>query len=278
MRKASFAVALAASFGLVLAGGSFASASPGATGAECPAGAAAITGLSFTVNGQPASTSGLVINGVMPGAVVVASFTVAPGCTAVPLNFSAYNAVAAVANAGNVGAQTLRSNASGTFGAGAHTLSIVVPNCFFQIDLYRGALVSQWDLLDLLSFSGNSTRQMLGNATGGSTACQSNSGGTTITVTPPVTTSPPPSLAVIPTTPSTPTVVAGVQTSPAPAAALAAPAPAQSVRSAPVANVAGLPSTSTTSRSGVPGLDLAGLGFILLGAAMLFRRAAVAER
>ena len=285
MRKAAMGLAFAASLILMGSGGSPASASPGAAGTECPAGTAAITGLSFTVNGQPTAMSGLVIGGVMSGNTVTASFTVAPGCTAVPFNFSAYDAVAAIANAGNVSQQMLRSNATGTFGAGAHTLTVAVPSCFFQIDLYRGPLVTQWNLPNLLSFfangsfnSGSSLRQMLGNATGGTVACQTAS----VREAPPIPPTTPPTITVtIPaitvTMPTIP-VVLGVQTAPsAPAApaAVAAPVAVQVVTTVPAPNIAGLPSTSTAPRSDLTGI--LGLAFIAVGA-LLLRRSAIRSR
>ena len=210
----------------------------------CPSGAAAITNVAFTVNGTAASIgSGKVIAGVAPGDTVTATFTVAPGCASVPVSFSSFRAPAAFANAGNIGAQTLANFSSGSFASGVHSLSVMVPSCFFQIDAYQGAPVTMWDLATVNTFlAATPTRWMLGVANGGTASCAN----TTTTVTPPA--------------------VLGVQTAPQAPAAVTPAAPPSTVQRAP-ATVSGLPSTSTSSNNGLPalvGLTLIGMGLALI--------------
>ena len=233
------------------------------TAVVCPAGAAAVTNLSFTVNGSLAAIgAGRVVAGVRSGDTVTATFTIAPGCTAVPVSFSSYRAPAPFANAGNIGDQTLFSSASDLFAAGQHSLTVTVPTCFFQIDMYQGSLVTRWDLPTVTTFlAASPTREMLGVANGGTAACTT---ATSPTVTTTVVTT------VTTVTPVTP-VVAGFQQAPAviaPAAIapVSIPAVTASTLAAPtVAGVSALPSTSTAPKVDRDWSILVGLAFVLSG-------------
>jgi len=211
----------------------------------CPSGAAAISSVSFTVNGNAAAVgAGKVIAGVAPGDTVTATFTVAPGCSSIPVAFSSFKAAAAVANAGNIGAQTLANFSSGTFAAGVHTLSVTVPTCFFQIDLYQGAPVTMWDLPTVNTFlAATPTRWMLGVANGGTTSCANTA------------------------TPVTTPAVLGFQSPPQAPSAVTPAGPASPVQAAP-ASVNGLPSTSTASSDHTP-LALLGLALVAIGLMLL---------
>ncbi|HEV3233260.1 MAG TPA: hypothetical protein VG329_01755 [Candidatus Dormibacteraeota bacterium] len=110
-----------------------------ASTATCPTGSAAVTSFSYKVG-----TTSVALNTVKPGDHVLATFTVADGCTDVQVTFAAYNAVPG--HPDNLDGQTLANSTTGHFAAGVHTdaLSIDIP-CAWQADLVTGAVITKFD-------------------------------------------------------------------------------------------------------------------------------------
>lgn len=259
-----------AAFGLVLALNFSGSA---AEAESCPSGSARL------------STWGA-LTGASQGGTASVNFTVAADCN-VQLSLVSYKAPAATFSESDADQQVIFDTATATLAAGPHSLSVSVPNCFFQVDFVFGAAIAHLGPAGSGNFYSAQGR-LISAVNGGTMACAaaapgtgstgdtgSTGGdttpattpgttdtGTTATTTPVVTTQ-----AVTPAGPITWApgfgpggVVASVQT---------APTAVAGSQSAPVVRVANLPSTSTADdNNGVILLGIAsvGLGLVLLRA------------
>jgi LPXTG-motif cell wall-anchored protein len=150
----------------------------GATAATCEAIAVG------TKNTAGAANSRFVLNG---NGTVSATFEVKGDANCqVPVSMAAWTAPDAT-HGRPYDQQKLFSHATGTFGAGKHTLTVKLPNCFYQIDLVRGTSPT--------GPNGSAVyddKLMMGSLHGGTKACE--------TPTPPPTPTPP----TTPQTPATP--------------------------------------------------------------------------
>lgn len=221
------------------------------------------------------------IQGASQGGTASVSFTVAAGCN-VQLSLVSYKAPAAAFSADTASQQTVFDTATATLAAGAHTLSVDVPNCFFQVDFVIGQPITNLGPAgsnNLYSAQG----RLISAINGGTSSCSAatpvtdatgtgstgNQTPVTVTVTPTVTTT---TTTVIPAGPITwapgfgPNgVVASVQTAPTTTATNTGAV--LGTQTAPVM-VASLPSTSTDSGDN-NGAFLLGIASIALGLVLL---------
>jgi hypothetical protein len=223
------------------------------------------------------------IQGASQGGTASVTFTVAADCN-VQLSLVSYQAPAATFSEDTASQQTIFDTATATLAAGAHTLSVDVPNCFFQVDFILGSPIAtlgpagssnfysaQGRLISAMN-GGTASCSAGSNETGGGTDT-TNTGSTgnqipvTVSVTPTVTTT----TTVIPAGPITwapgfgPNgVVASVQTAPATSGNSGA---VLGTQAAPV-SVANLPSTSTDGGDN-NGIRLLGIAAVALGLVLL---------
>ncbi|MEA2709012.1 MAG: serine-aspartate repeat-containing protein [Phycisphaerales bacterium] len=99
----------------------------------------ALTNISYTINGTKTVTT--LSGNVKEGDVVTANFTVKPGKT-VELSLVSYMADAPFSNAGNLQLQLIHDVETGTFGPGAHSLTVVIADCYFQVDFVGGKAIN----------------------------------------------------------------------------------------------------------------------------------------
>jgi len=80
---------------------------------------------------------------VHQGDTVTAQFTVTSGHTDM-FSLVSYTAPGSSFNANDASEQKIYQDSSGVFGPGTHTLTVVVPRCYFQIDFVCGAAIDQF--------------------------------------------------------------------------------------------------------------------------------------
>jgi len=97
--------------------------------------ASAVTGITYSINGG-ASVSTMDGN-VHAGDTVTVNFTVAAGKTVI-VSLVSYEAPAPFSSAENLQDQELFQSATGTFTGGTHSLTVKVPDCYFQLDFVGG--------------------------------------------------------------------------------------------------------------------------------------------
>ncbi len=255
MRKVSTLPGLVALVGLVLA---FYAGGNSAAAWTCPSGMARIS-------------AGGAIAGASQGGTATVNFTVAENCT-LQLSLVSYKAPSASFSASTASQQVIFDSKTMTLGAGAHTLSVSVPNCFFQVDFVFGAPIATLGPAGSSNFYSAQGR-LISGMNGGTASCATttppttgNGGGTGTTGT------------VIPTTTTTTTTTNVIPAGPitwAPGfgpngvVASVQPAPTTTtVAGTQAAPVAVLPSTSTGSGDN-SGVILLGLASIAMGVVLL---------
>ena len=121
-------------------------------GANLPAGVAAVSynfgetytcdatlsHVYYTINGSTVVND--LRGNVHPGDTVSATFTVAAGHTDL-LSLVSYSAPAGYFDANTASQQVVFNQAGGSFGPGTYTLSVVVPNSYFQVDFVCGPVI-----------------------------------------------------------------------------------------------------------------------------------------
>jgi hypothetical protein len=107
----------------------------------CPTGTAAVSGVHYTVNGNPVTD--LNQNNVHAGDVVKASFTIAPNCTDIQVTFAAYSVPPGGFDDKTL--QVLDNHTTGNFSSGNHVdaLQVTLP-CSWQADLALGEVITQF--------------------------------------------------------------------------------------------------------------------------------------
>ena len=98
----------------------------------------AITNISYTINGTKTVTT--LTGNVKEGDTVKVNFTVKAGKT-VELSLVSYKATTSFADNSSLQYQKLYQVATGTFGAGTHSLTVKVPKCYFQLDFVGGKAI-----------------------------------------------------------------------------------------------------------------------------------------
>jgi len=235
-------------------------------------------------SGMARLSSHSAISGASQGGTASVNFTVAAGCN-VQLSLVSYKAPSAAFSATTANQQVIFDTATGTFAAGAHSLSVDMPNCFFQVDFVFGSPITTLGPAGSNNFYSAQGR-LISGANGGTTSCSEGTpetGGTTdtsgtgttgnqipvtVTVTPTVTTT---TTTVMPAGPITwapgfgPNgVVASVQTAP-PTTSGNAAAILGTQTPIPGAN---FPSTSTDGGDN-NGIRLLGIAVVALGLVLL---------
>jgi hypothetical protein len=127
-----------------------------------------------TGSGHFGSLSGHVASGDR----VVASFTVPAHCS-VEASLVSYQAPSSSYDARTASQQTVFDSQDRTFGAGNQSLSVAVPNCYFQVDFVRGPVIQHLGPAGSNNFYGAQGR-LISSANGGSRSCAAGaSSGTT---------------------------------------------------------------------------------------------------
>ncbi len=98
----------------------------------------AISNITYTINGT--TTVSTLTGNVTEGDKVQVNFAVAAGKT-VELSLVSYKATAPFSDANNLQFQQIYQVATGTFGAGRHSLTVWVPKCYFQLDFVGGKAI-----------------------------------------------------------------------------------------------------------------------------------------
>lgn len=136
------------------------------SGPTCPSGIAAVTNISYVINGTATFSS---LGGhVISGSTVTANFTIAPGCKNVQVSLASYRAPAPTYDRNTASQQVLFDSATGTFAAGFHTLQVFVPAGFFQVDFVLGAAITQLGPASSHNFYGDQGR-LIDHDNGGKT-------------------------------------------------------------------------------------------------------------
>jgi hypothetical protein len=179
------AAGFAACLGMgALAGGALAAPNHQATTASTAcafSGNQLVQSVSYTDNEGTFTT---LAGNVQPGDHVVVNFTVPANCSVV-LSFVSYQAPGATYDPNAASQQTVFSSQdSVTFAAGAHSMAIDIPPCFFQVDFVRGAVIQHLGPGGSSNFYGAQGR-LISAGNGGTTAC---AGGGTQGITTPGTT------------------------------------------------------------------------------------------
>ncbi len=90
-------------------------------------------------NAQVSSSSAI---GIANGVATV-SFTVAAGCQNVKLSLVSYKAPGPAFDATTADQQTVHSSNTVLLGAGNHTLTVAVPDCYYQVDFVYGDVIAK---------------------------------------------------------------------------------------------------------------------------------------
>jgi hypothetical protein len=101
------------------------------------------------------------------GGVATVHFNVASGCSNVQLSLVSYTATGPTFNAGTVTQQVLYDSQTQSFSAGPGTLSIRVPNCYYQLDFVYGLPITHFTPGNLYG----SQHRLIAAKNGGTTSC-----------------------------------------------------------------------------------------------------------
>ncbi len=104
-----------------------------------------LSGISYTIT-TPAGVTTTVSDlrgNTAQGDTVTANFTIAAGSSPRMFSLVAYEAPTSSFSASNAYQQVITDVATGTFGPGAHSLTVVEPDSFFQVDFVCGAPLPQ---------------------------------------------------------------------------------------------------------------------------------------
>ena len=125
-----------------------------------------ISNVSYTINGVPGFSS---LASVKAGDTVKVTFTIDANCDDEVYSLATYNAVDGEYTKDKAAQQTLFDADSATFGPGTHSLEVVVPDCFFQIDFVRGTVIEHFGPSDSANFYNDQARLI--DASIGGEAC-----------------------------------------------------------------------------------------------------------
>jgi hypothetical protein len=133
-----------------------------------------ISNVSYTINGT--TTVSTLLGNVQQGDTVTANFTVKAGKT-IELSLVAYKADAPYSSAENLQYQKIADLATGVFTAGPHSLTVVVPDCYFQVDFVIGKAIDPFGPAGSHILYGAQNR-LISFANGGTEPCECESTGT----------------------------------------------------------------------------------------------------
>jgi hypothetical protein len=103
-----------------------------------------VTGISYVITGTAGTKTVTNLAGnVHQGDTVAANFTVAAGAN-VTLSLVSYHAPGPVTTASNISLQEISQVQSATFGPGKHSLTVTVPDCYFQVDFVGGPAIDHF--------------------------------------------------------------------------------------------------------------------------------------
>src|SRR6185437_2718914 len=100
-----------------------------------------LSGITYTIDGTKTVTT--LTNNVHERDTVTANFTVAKN-SSVTLSLVSYHAPSASFDATTANQQVVADSKTGTFGSGAHSMTITVPDCYFQVDFVGGTVITQF--------------------------------------------------------------------------------------------------------------------------------------
>ena len=100
-----------------------------------------LSNISYTINGTRIVTT--LLGNVNEGDTVTANFTVNAGKVAT-LSLVSYKAPAPTWTSANMQLQAIFDVQSATFSAGRHSLTVKVPNCYFQVDFVGGLAIDRF--------------------------------------------------------------------------------------------------------------------------------------
>lgn len=112
--------------------------------ADCPADA--ILNYNYVVNGV---SVGKDLSSIKAGDTVKVDFEIAPGCEDVELSLAIYDAPSDTFSADTASQQVLSDSQTGKFGPGKHSMEVVVPECFYQLDFASGKVITNLSATNL---------------------------------------------------------------------------------------------------------------------------------
>jgi len=126
-----------------------------------------LSGITYTIDGTKTVTT--LTNNAHEGDTVTANFTVAKN-SSVTLSLVSYHAPSASFDATTANQQVVADSKTGTFGPGAHSMTVTVPDCYFQIDFVGGTVITQFGPAGSNIFYQQEGR-LISNANGGDHSC-----------------------------------------------------------------------------------------------------------
>ncbi len=199
----------------------------------CPAGMAAVSDAHMTV---------------VQGGTATATFTIHAACAAVQMSFVSYSTPWPEFHSDQAELEKLFDSKTEVLGAGLHTMTVSVPNCFYQVDLVQGPVIAQLGPSGTDNYYGAQNRRILAE-NGGTGPCAETTPAANqpTAATPQTAAATPAPAAPAPAAPAPATAAASVPAS-APASAPAASAPAASGEAPTAAGVAGEQATLTSTK------------------------------
>src|SRR5262249_3653927 len=99
-----------------------------------------ISNIHYTINGTDCETD---LRGhTDQGDLVQVTFTVAANVTNFPVSLVSYTAPAASFDAGTAAQQEIFDLATGAFSTGTYTLTVTLPNSYYQVDFVAGSAIN----------------------------------------------------------------------------------------------------------------------------------------
>jgi hypothetical protein len=133
---------------------------------NCSIGNAKVQNVSYDIDGHTYSS----LNGhVKSGSTVKVTWSFASGTTPTRVSLVSYQAPAASFSTENASMQTVYDSATGVYNAGMHSMTITVPNCYFQIDFVYGCIIDNFSAASNI-FYGTEGR-LIDHDNGGTAAC-----------------------------------------------------------------------------------------------------------
>jgi hypothetical protein len=91
----------------------------------------------------------------LASSIATVSFTVAAGCSNVKLSLVSYKAPGPAFDAKTADQRTVHDSKTVLLGAGNHTLTVAVPNCYYQVDFVFGDVIAKFGPAGSSNGSGN---------------------------------------------------------------------------------------------------------------------------